>query len=83
MFALSLDGTSGSLAPLAGSPFSPGTTFGSPAIDRSGRYLFAADLVNTSLIGFTVDSSTGALTPLGGSTPIGTHPISMTIVEAP
>lgn len=65
--------SSGTLSEILGSLISVGTP--SPttesaaglAMDSGGKYLYATDLFNNDVAGFTVNSSTGALTAANGS----------------
>jgi len=64
-----IDFASGNLSPIA---FSTGlTNLGSQgqtmAIDPTGRYLFLAGVADINIYGFSIDQTTGALTPLPGS----------------
>lgn len=62
----SVSQNSGSLTPVAGSPFPiGGSGGGSLAMDPSGQYLYAPYLNGTAA--FSFNSSTGALTPIAGS----------------
>jgi 6-phosphogluconolactonase (cycloisomerase 2 family) len=49
------------------------------AIDASGKYLYTADQAGESISAFTIDSSSGALTSLGGPYAIGFTPSAMTL----
>jgi 6-phosphogluconolactonase len=52
----------------------------SVAIDPTGRFLYTANGGSNDISGFSVDESTGALTPLGGgAVATGHHPISATV----
>jgi 6-phosphogluconolactonase (cycloisomerase 2 family) len=73
----SIDPASGSLTPLAGSPFARGTTIPGGAFDPTGKFLYSGNAGNT-LLGFNVDQSSGALTPLSGL-PV----LSGSILDAP
>jgi 6-phosphogluconolactonase len=69
--AFSIDPNTGSLNPVPGSPFPAGTKPTSMAADPSGRFLYEANDLNgassNELFAFTINSSTGALTPIQGS----------------
>jgi 6-phosphogluconolactonase len=69
--AFSIDANSGSLTPVPGSPFVAGAKPTSVAADPSGRFLYEVNDVNgassNQLFAFTINSSTGALTPIPGS----------------
>jgi 6-phosphogluconolactonase (cycloisomerase 2 family) len=64
-------GVGGALSAITGSPFGAGFTAGAQtgviAIDPSGRFLYVTDTANNQLDAFTVDQTTGALTPMAGS----------------
>jgi 6-phosphogluconolactonase (cycloisomerase 2 family) len=71
-----IDGTSGALTPIAGSPFSSGgpNVPAMIAIDLTGRYLYASTSFDEAFLppgyniwAFTIDSGSGALTPVPGS----------------
>jgi 6-phosphogluconolactonase (cycloisomerase 2 family) len=62
----SINQTTGSLTPVAGSPFPiGGSGGGSLAIDPSGKYLYAP--YASGVAGFSINSSTGSLSALPGS----------------
>ena len=81
-------GGNGNLTPLAGSPFSAGAGSINPnflAVDPAGKFLYAANydggsVAASNISAFTVDSSSGALTPVAGSPfPAGVEPNSLVI----
>jgi 6-phosphogluconolactonase (cycloisomerase 2 family) len=63
MFVYSV-GATGTLTPVAGSPFSTQTTGRAPGVDRAGKFVFVSDAVVAAL---SVNQQTGALTPVPGS----------------
>lgn len=68
--AFTSDNTTGVLTPVKGSPFVSGTSVWglSQILTSSGDYfLYAADPQAQTVVGYTIDGSTGALTPLLGS----------------
>lgn len=69
----------GSLTGVGGST-PTGSTPASIAIDPTGHFLYTANGGSNDISGFSVDESTGVLTPLGGG-PVATghHPISATV----
>lgn len=74
-------GTGGVLTPVAGSPFAAGSQLSGLASDKTGTYLYATDLKNNQVLGYTVNS--GALTPLSGSPyPAGTAPSAIAVNPA-
>lgn len=63
-------GSNGALTPMAGSPFNTGDTYPSAiVVDAAGAFLYASNnqSVLGSVSGFSIDSSTGVLTPVTGS----------------
>jgi len=63
-----------------GSSTPTGSMPASVAIDPTGRFLYTANSGSNDISGFSVDESTGALSPLGGgAVPTGHHPISATV----
>jgi 6-phosphogluconolactonase len=69
--AFSVDSTTGALTSIAGSPFATGsnqiTQTNWIAIHPSGKFLYTMNLVEASVVAFTIDSTTGALSPTAGS----------------
>lgn len=66
-FSVATDGT---LTAISGSPFSAGTatTLNGVVVHPNGNYLYAASMgVSGGVVGFSIDSTTGALTLLAGS----------------
>jgi len=69
--AYSIDGSSGTLTPVAGSPFAgTGPSPRTAALHPNGRFLyvpgFTSTLTSGSIAGFNIDASTGALTSIPG-----------------
>ena len=59
-----VNNTTGTLLPLAGSPFaSAGSTPGRMAADRAGRLLFVVNQLSSSVSSYAISSSTGLLFP--------------------
>jgi len=94
LYGYAIDQTTGNLTAIPGSPIrSMGTglaaaavtpdgkrVYTAVAIDPTGRFLYTANGGSNDISGFSVDQSTGALTPLaGGAVATGHHPISATI----
>jgi len=82
--AFTVDSTSGALTEVAGSPFPldppkmTDTLPGQVVVDSSGKFVFATAAQNSAVAGFSIDSSTGALTPVPGSPfNAGTQPLSL------
>jgi 6-phosphogluconolactonase (cycloisomerase 2 family) len=75
--------TTGTMAPIAGSPFAAGTDPRSAAVHPSGRYLYVPNVTSNDVSAFSVDAATGALKPLAGSPfASGTGPLSIEIDES-
>jgi len=66
--AFSIDGMSGGLMSVVGSPFPSGGNVRSLVFRADGKFLYAADASGgaAAIYGFSVDPSTGALTSLSG-----------------
>ena len=65
--AYTVDGNTGALSPVQGSPYPVAGYVRHLAVEPSGRYLYAT-LPNTwQVAGFQIDATTGGLTPLAGS----------------
>jgi 6-phosphogluconolactonase (cycloisomerase 2 family) len=64
-------GTGGALTPMTGSPFAAGFGTGARpgviAIDPTGRFLYVTDPINSEVVAFNIDQSTGALSAMAGS----------------
>jgi 6-phosphogluconolactonase len=83
--AYTIDGTSGALTPVAGSPFMTGFETGVVTIDPSGKFLYGLNDGNlpNSISGYTIDSNTGALTSMTGSPfPAGVGPSAAVVDRA-
>jgi 6-phosphogluconolactonase (cycloisomerase 2 family) len=82
--AFSIDGSTGALTPIAGSPF-PTSANGAPSqlsMDPTGKYLYVPLSGGTAVFGFSIDS-TGALTPIAGSPfAVGSQPNSVIVDPA-
>jgi DNA-binding beta-propeller fold protein YncE/uncharacterized membrane protein len=85
--AYTIDATTGALTPIAGSPFATQAGFPGPgrlAIDPGGKFLYVGldGTVNANhfVAAFSIDSSTGALTPIAGSPfPTGKGPLNVAV----
>src|SRR5258708_6900845 len=80
--AFAIDGTTGALTPVAGSPFLAGTRPSSVAADPPGPVPSVADFSSTTVSGYTIDGTTGALTEVVGS-PFGTGPFPISVTVDP
>jgi len=64
--AFSINGTSGELAAVTGSPFAAGTTPSGITVEPNGRFLYAANGgVSGTVSAYTITAGTGVLVPLG------------------
>ena len=65
-----IDGTTGALTTLAGSPYAAGTNAGGiPAFSPDGKYLYVVDQNSSggAVSGYSIDPTSGVLTALAGS----------------
>jgi 6-phosphogluconolactonase len=86
--AYSIDGTTGALTLVAGSPFAAGASAHSVAVDPSGLFVYVANEClalnpnctgNGTVSAYTINRATGALTPVSGSPfPAGAYAFSVT-----
>ena len=70
--AFVVDGNSGTLTPLSGSPYHGSTSLGGLAVTPTSTltgnfFLYASDPQAKTVIAFTINGTTGALTPVPGS----------------
>lgn len=80
VFAYTIDGSTGSLSAVPGSPFAAGNSPRSVAVDPSGRFAYVANSLSSDVSAYTIDSATGALIPVAGSPFMaGTTPFSVTV----
>jgi len=84
--AYTIDSTTGALSLVTGSPFAAGSGPRSVAVDPSGKFTYVANqcgvtcTVNGNVSAYTIDSTTGALTPVSGSPfAAGSFPLSVAI----
>ncbi|MBI3478157.1 MAG: beta-propeller fold lactonase family protein [Acidobacteria bacterium] len=83
IFGFTIDSASGALTPLTGSPFDMSARLGDCTIDPSGKFLLAADATNKTLVIFSIDASTGALSQIGSPTPLDAVPFVILMTKAP
>jgi 6-phosphogluconolactonase (cycloisomerase 2 family) len=73
VFAFTIDSTTGALTAVPGSPFPVIPNFtgnaqpGAIIVDLSGKFVFTTLATTNQVAGFSIDSTTGALTPVPGS----------------
>src|SRR5712664_2110503 len=65
--AYTIDGATGALTPVAGSPFPAGSNPRSVTVDPTGRFAYVANFFSGNVSGYIIDGTTGALTPVAGS----------------
>lgn len=71
--AFTIDSTTGNLTAVAGSPFTSGPAIVTPdepsaaAVDPSGQFLYVANSDTENVSAFTINATTGVLTPVAGS----------------
>jgi 6-phosphogluconolactonase (cycloisomerase 2 family) len=84
--AFTVDGNTGVLTPVSGSPYAGGSSVGGLAVTPTGTsvgnfFLYAADPQAKTVRAFTVDGNTGALSAIPGSPfPAGNSPTLLTVV---
>jgi 6-phosphogluconolactonase (cycloisomerase 2 family) len=64
--AFAIDPNSGALTQITGSPFPAGNDPQGIATDPSGKFLYTANIQDSTLSGFTIDGSSGTLTKISG-----------------
>ena len=65
--AFRIDGTTGALQEIQGSPFLAGSRPIAAATDPKGRFLYVADLVSFQISAYRISKKTGALSEIAGS----------------
>jgi uncharacterized repeat protein (TIGR01451 family) len=65
--AYAINGTTGALTSIPGSPFAAGTLPWSVTVGLSGRFAYVANSSSMDVSAYKIDSITGALTPVPGS----------------
>jgi DNA-binding beta-propeller fold protein YncE len=70
VFAFTIDGATGALTAIPGSPFPAGEGPWSATVDATGRFLYVANafsLGRSEISAYTIDATTGALAAVPGS----------------
>jgi 6-phosphogluconolactonase len=81
--AYSIDASSGTLTPLANSPFaSTGTTPVAAVVDPNGGYLYVANNGSADVSVYAIDDSTGALSAVGEPVGAGNGPFALLVDPA-
>jgi 6-phosphogluconolactonase len=65
--AFQVDGATGALTPVSGSPFAAGPGAEFLVADPAGKFLFVGNAASNTVSAFQINSSTGMLTPVAGS----------------
>ncbi len=65
--AYAINGTTGALTPVAGSPFPAGVQSRSVTVDPTGQFAYVANRSSSDVSAYAIDGTTGALTPVDGS----------------
>jgi hypothetical protein len=82
--AYTIDGATGALTPIPGSPFPAGLYPDSVTVDPTGQFAYVANAGSNNVSAYTIDGTTGALTPVPGSPfAAGVGPISVTTTAGP
>src|SRR5450759_3045571 len=75
-----INGVTGALTPISGSPFVAGRLPRSIAVDPTGKFAYVANEGSANVSGYTINGVTGALTPISGSPfAAGTQPDSVAV----
>src|SRR5260370_5467721 len=78
--AYSIDGTTGALVPVAGSPFPAGANPISVTVHPTGQFAYVTNYNSGNVSAYVIDGITGVLTPVPGSPfPAGVNPRSVTV----
>jgi 6-phosphogluconolactonase (cycloisomerase 2 family) len=65
--AFTINGMTGALTAINGSPFAASTAPTYFAVDPTGKFAYVANATSNSVSAYAIDSSTGALSPVAGS----------------
>jgi len=79
--AYTVDAASGTLSPIAGSPFATGNLPVAIAVDPTGSYVYVVNQTDATISAFAIDRASGALTEVGGS-PFSTGPTPTSVAVA-
>ena len=80
--------SAGALTPISGSPFAMPSDWAPPqvdniAIDPAGKFLYTPDAASNVVVGFTIDGTTGALSPMSSSPfPAGASPQQVVVTPS-
>src|SRR5712692_7573677 len=75
-----IDGATGTLTPVAGSPFPAELNPYSVTVHPTGQFAYVANYNSNNVSAYTIDGATGTLTPVAGSPFLaGTTPYSVTL----
>ena len=80
--AYTINGASGALTPVPGSPFAAGTGPQGVTVDPSGQFVYVANTGSNNVSAYTIDPATGALTEIAGS-PFATGALLRTVAIDP
>ncbi|NJN36006.1 MAG: lactonase family protein [Nitrospiraceae bacterium] len=82
VIGFTVNGLTGALTSMGGSPFAAGSIPIGVTIHSSGQFLYAANSGSGSVSAYTISTGTGALTPLNGALgnpfSAGTGPVGIT-----
>jgi 6-phosphogluconolactonase (cycloisomerase 2 family) len=80
--AYTIDGTTGALSSVDGSPFTAGTGAFGVAVEPSGQFAYVTNFSSSNVTAYMIDSVTGALAPIGNF-PAGSAPVSIAVTAGP
>lgn len=79
VYGYGINASSGALTSVPASPFTAGTTAQTIAIDPLGKFLYVTNETSATVIGYTINPVTGALTQTGSPLPTGGLPEGVTV----
>jgi 6-phosphogluconolactonase len=77
--AETINPSTGALSPVVGSPFGTGNAPLTVTIDPSGKFLYSTNSADSTVSGFSLDPTSGALTSVGSATATGPQPFAAVI----
>jgi DNA-binding beta-propeller fold protein YncE len=80
--AYTVDGITGALSLVDGSPFPAGTGAFGVAVDPSGQFAYVTNFGSNNLTAYRIDGLTGALAAVG-NVPAGSVPVSIAVTAGP
>ena len=76
-----IDADTGALTPIPGSPFATGQSSTGVTTDPSGKYLYVASSLNSTVSAFSIDVNSGALIGVAEPFPTGANPQGVLVIN--